>query len=234
MGISRMVRKELKHLVKVISGEKGLEIIKHIKTKDHISEFVIAEKVNLEINKTRNILYKLFHYNLVSFIRKKDKTKGWYVYYWILNKDNIHYVIEKYLRERISHLTEQIERERNDIFFICPHKCMRLNFDKATEFNYQCPECGELLSEDDKKERVEKMEKEVNDLRVRHHHINELITDLRAKKITIRGAVAAKAKNIKRIKKKVKNSNKTSKNKAKRCRKKSVKKRTIKKKRHKR
>ena len=28
------------------------------------------------------MIYKLYHADLVEFTRKKDKTKGWYIYYW--------------------------------------------------------------------------------------------------------------------------------------------------------
>jgi len=189
-----MIRKEFKNFVKMISGEDGLKVAQALKSKDYTSEFLIAENLEMEINHVRNLLYKLFHYNLASFIRKKDKTKGWYVYYWILNKDNIPFVIGRYLKERIAKVNEQIEIEKNNIFFVCPNKCMRLDFDKATEFNYLCPECGELLVQDKQEGRVEEMENELNDLITRYNYINELINKLNAKRITITGAIAAKQK----------------------------------------
>ena len=57
-------------------GEHALPVIEFLKGKTKISEFIIAEELDLEINETRNILYKLLEHNIVSFLRKKDKIKG--------------------------------------------------------------------------------------------------------------------------------------------------------------
>ena len=37
--------------------------------------------MNIEINQTRNILYRLTEHGIVSSTRKKDAKKGWYTYF---------------------------------------------------------------------------------------------------------------------------------------------------------
>ena len=62
-------------LVEEIAGKDVVELVELIKGKEHVSEFKIAEKLDLTVNQVRNMLYRLYSHNLVSFIRKKDKNK---------------------------------------------------------------------------------------------------------------------------------------------------------------
>ena len=72
-------------LVTEIAGKDVLPLIELIRGKTDVSEFKIAEKLGKTVNEVRNMLYRLSDYNLVSFTRKKDKRKGWYIYFWTLN-----------------------------------------------------------------------------------------------------------------------------------------------------
>ncbi|MEI6850177.1 MAG: hypothetical protein WCK29_03995, partial [archaeon] len=69
----------LREVVSTIAGERAKTIIDLLIDKKNVNEFLIAKKMKLTINQTRNILYKLGDEGLVSFIRKKDAKKGgWY------------------------------------------------------------------------------------------------------------------------------------------------------------
>ena len=75
--------------VKEVVGEDSVKIIEYLKDKKNISDFKIAEKVDRDIHEVRNILYRLYNFNLVSYYRKKDRQKGWYISYWTFNKKRI-------------------------------------------------------------------------------------------------------------------------------------------------
>lgn len=140
-----------------IAGEHGVSLVNSFKNKKNTSEFIIAEKTGFEINTTRNILYKLYHANLVSFTRKKDKQKGWYIYYWTFKPKRIKDILIGLKKKRLEKLQEQLHRENASFFFKCISNCMRLNFDQAVDFNYKCPECGSLMEQensDDKKAQI--------------------------------------------------------------------------------
>jgi len=77
--------KFLKSIIGHLAGKPAEIIVDLLIGKKDVNEFIICKKLNLTINQTRNILYKLSDYGLVSFTRKKDKKKGWYIYYWTLN-----------------------------------------------------------------------------------------------------------------------------------------------------
>ena len=136
----------LKQIVTELVSEDALPIVDYLKGKTRISEFVIAEELELEIHKTRFLLYKLLDHNIVSFIRKKDKIKGWYICYWDLNETMIPYLNEKLKEEKLVKLKERLSREENNQFYMCRSACARMDFDKAVGFNFKCPECGEIMN----------------------------------------------------------------------------------------
>ena len=68
--------KFLKSIVETLTNKQSAAIVDLLVDKKDVNEFLIAKKLGLTINQTRNILYKLSDFGLVSFIRKKDKRKG--------------------------------------------------------------------------------------------------------------------------------------------------------------
>jgi len=70
-----MLDKFLKEVVVITVGKQAEPIADLLNAKKHVNEFIIAKKLGLTINQTRNILYKISNSGLVSFIRKKDKKK---------------------------------------------------------------------------------------------------------------------------------------------------------------
>jgi transcription initiation factor TFIIE subunit alpha len=157
----------LKKIVKELVSEEAIPIVEYLRGKSKISEFVISEELELEIHKTRFLLYKLLDHNIVSFIRKKDKIKGWYICYWDLNEDIVNHLDQKMSDDKLDKLKERLKREEDNQFYMCKNACTRMDFDRAMEFNYKCPECGELMHIQDNsrtisflKERITELEKE--------------------------------------------------------------------------
>ena len=84
-----LTNKEIDTVISEVAGEDVLELVKILKGKKNISEFTLAQNAKQEINIVRNQLYRLYDSNLVSFTRKKDKQKGWYIYYWTFNANRV-------------------------------------------------------------------------------------------------------------------------------------------------
>jgi len=161
----RLTSKLIEQVVSEIAGEDIIPLIRFLKNKKNISEFKIAEKIKKEVNETRNMLYRLYEANLVSFIRKKDKKKGWYIYYWTFNPKRIKFLLYTLNRKKLSSLKNRLEREENNYFFICENNCIRLDFEQATDFNFKCPECGSLVNQEDNCEKIEEIKKEIKKLK---------------------------------------------------------------------
>ncbi len=144
-----------------VAGEDVLSIVHFLKNKKNISEFKIADAIKKEINETRNMLYRLHEANLISFIRKKDKKKGWYIYYWTFKPKMIRHLILSLKKENLAKLKDRLSREKSSHFFICQNKCIRLDFDQAMNFEFKCPECGEIMNQEENLENIKLIEEEI-------------------------------------------------------------------------
>ena len=160
----RLTQKKIEETMVSIVGEEGLPLVKELGGKDNISEFTLAEKVHKDIKVVRKMLYLRYNHNLVSFTRKKDKEKGWYIYYWTLLPDSIRFSYVKKKKELLERLKHRLEEENRELFFVCPNNCVRLNFDQSMDFEFHCPECGGLISQDDNKEKLASLQKRVVEL----------------------------------------------------------------------
>ncbi|MBN1275481.1 hypothetical protein JXA12_04295 [Candidatus Woesearchaeota archaeon] len=160
----RTTKKLIEDVVKELVGEEALDIIFYLRGKTKISEFIIAEELDLEIHRTRNILYRLLEHNIVSFMRKKDKIKGWYICYWDFNEPIIPYLTEKIKNEKLAKLRERLAREEKGQFYLCRNACARMDFEKAIEFNFKCPECGEIMNQQDNTRTIEFLKQRIEEL----------------------------------------------------------------------
>ena len=161
MKLSNKIADEV---ISEVAGEDVLPLVKALKNKKNVSEFKLAEDIKQEINTTRNMLYRLYDANLVSFTRKKDKQKGWYIYYWTFNPKRIVDLLHSMKNKKLAKLKEKLKREKSGQFFTCPNKCIRLDFEQATDFEYKCPECGSLLDQEDNSKKIGEIEKEIKQL----------------------------------------------------------------------
>jgi len=157
----RLSNKFVDEVITNVAGSDVVPLVNSIKNRKNVSEFKIAEKLGVNVNIVRNMLYRLYHKNLVSFVRKKDKTKGWYIYYWTFNMKHIKFLADSLKKERVEKLRERLDREKNGFFFVCPNECIRLDFEKATDYYFKCPECGSLLNQEDNQKKIRELEKEI-------------------------------------------------------------------------
>ncbi|MBS3147832.1 hypothetical protein J4219_03025 [Candidatus Woesearchaeota archaeon] len=144
-----------------VAGQDILPLVKALRNKTNVSEFKLATVIKKEINVTRNMLYRLYDNNLVSFTRKKDKKKGWYIYYWTFNLRRVRDLVKDIKKQKFEKLGERLERERTVQFYICPNKCMRLDFEQAHDYQFKCPECGILLGIEDNTQKIKDLEFEL-------------------------------------------------------------------------
>ncbi len=161
-----MTNKLIYDTISEIIGEDVIPIVKYLRNRKNISEFKIAENTNLEVNTTRNMLYRLHDWNIVTYNRKKDRIKGWYISYWTFNLKRLKQVMVQKNKETLEKLKEKLEKEEmnKNSYFLCPNICTRLDFDQATEFGFKCPECGSLLNQQDNTKTIENLKNRVAEL----------------------------------------------------------------------
>jgi transcription initiation factor TFIIE subunit alpha len=161
-----LTNKKIQGVINEIAGERAIPIIEYLKNRKNVSEFIIADKVKLDMQTTRNILYTLNSHNVATYIRKKDRKKGWYISYWTFNRKRVSELIGKIKKEKIEKLLERLHKEETNKgnFFICTSACARLDFEQATEFNFKCPECGNLLNQQDNTKTIDNIKEKIKDL----------------------------------------------------------------------
>lgn len=158
----KITPKIIEDVLTEVAGPEVMPLMKCIKNKKNVSENIIATALKKELNPTRNLLYRLYKENLVTYNRKKDKKKGWYIYYWTFNNKRLKFLSGYLKKNRIMRLKERLEREKNGNFYICKNKCVRLDFEQATDFLYKCPECGNLLETENNAMKIIEIQKEIS------------------------------------------------------------------------
>jgi transcription initiation factor TFIIE subunit alpha len=154
----------IEEVVAKVAGADVVPLVHELKNKKNVSEFKLAEKMNLEVNQTRNMLYRLYQANMVSFLRRKDKKKGWYIYYWTFHPNSLKHLMSELRRKELSSLSDILKKEEEGNFYVCPNKCIRLSFDSVFDFGFKCPECGEIMITDNNSEKVDVMKKRIEKL----------------------------------------------------------------------
>jgi len=150
----RLTNSVLETVITETSGEEVIPLVMKLKNTKNFSEFKLAEVLKQPVNITRNQLYRLLKHNLVGFIRRKDKRKGWYIYYWTFKLKEVRTVYGKLMKEKIEKLNDRLKRESNNNFYSCKNKCMRVSFESAVDFDFKCQECAELLELEDNSETI--------------------------------------------------------------------------------
>src|SRR3989338_850857 len=97
--------------VSEVVGQDAVPIVQYLKGKKNISEFKIAESIKSEVNSVRKMLYAMQTSNLVSYYRKKDRQKGWYISYWTLNDPGFDHLAVATKKQRLQQLRERLHKE---------------------------------------------------------------------------------------------------------------------------
>ena len=160
----KLSNKLVEQVVSDVAGEDVIPLVRQLKNKKNVSEFKLAEAMELEVNLVRNMLYRLYHANLVSFTRRKDKKKGWYIYYWTFKIKQVKYVAINLKKQRLERLKDRLSREQDSSFYTCPNDCMRLDFDSAINFEFKCPECASLMQQESNGKKIGEIEDEIRAL----------------------------------------------------------------------
>src|SRR3989338_5223018 len=168
-----MLSKFLKDVVVILVGKPAEPIADLLDSKKHVNEFLIAKKLGLTINQTRNILYKLSDFGLVSFIRKKDKRKGWYIYFWTLNIFQSLSLLEEKLKAKLDVLQSQLKNRKQGRQYICTTCSLEVDEEAALLNDFSCPECEEVYQLSDNTPIIDQIEKNIDKLKKEIQMVSE-------------------------------------------------------------
>ena len=118
----------------------------------------------LKLNTVRKTLYKLYSGKLAQFRRIRDKSTGWFIYYWWHEFDLFEEILMEKKRLIETKLRERLKFEENNYFFVCKNcqdSTLKFNFDTAFELNFKCPKCGSPLEAQDNQELIQFLKEKI-------------------------------------------------------------------------
>ncbi len=118
----------------------------------------------LKLNTVRKTLYKLYSEKLAQFRRIRDKSTGWFIYYWWHEFERIEEILSEKKKLNERKLRERLQYEKDNYFFTC-YNCNDQNikyiFEEAFEFNFRCPECGGPLEAQNNQEIIQFLKEKI-------------------------------------------------------------------------
>ena len=147
-------------LTNVVEDESNLPIIQSLIDGIETDE-EIAKKTGIKLNIVRKILYKLYDMGLASYKRSKDPETQWFTYSWKFETEEVISRIIKDSEKYLKMLNNELEREENNMFFICPQGHVRLDFDESSDYEFLCPACGEELEFQDNTQNIEQIKEDI-------------------------------------------------------------------------
>ena len=149
-----IIDKLIDDLILEIAGKEVVPLVNLIKNKSNVSEFKLAARLKLSVNQVRNMLYRLNNFNLVDFTRKKDKTKGWYIYFWTLNTEKCLIKIEQVIIKALENLNNLLKNRESKRFYTCETCNLEVSEETALENDFSCQECGEVYKLSDNSDSI--------------------------------------------------------------------------------
>lgn len=167
-----MLDKLLREIIVITVGKPAEPIADLLNSKKHVNEFNIAKKLDITINQTRNILYKISDYGLVSSERKKDKKKGWYTYFWKFEISKCLDFLRNKLLESKQEYEEELGRRKNQIYYACNLCNVEQQESEALLMDFTCDECGELFEVVDNSKLIKELEKNITKINEKLEIVN--------------------------------------------------------------
>jgi transcription factor E len=151
----------LKRIVEAVAGQESGQIVDLLSNKTNVNEFNIAKKLDLTINQTRNLLYRLSHMGILTSVRKKDKRKGWYIYFWTLNVLKSLEILEAKVEEELEKLEKEFKKRKSERFYKCKLCGGEVSEEQALIVSFMCSECGEVYQLSDSAGYADEIEKAI-------------------------------------------------------------------------
>ncbi|MHA1784104.1 MAG: transcription factor E [Candidatus Helarchaeota archaeon] len=132
-------------VVQELVGEEAIDVVSMLREKDEATDEEISQKLEIRLNIIRKTLYKLYDNHLADFRRIRDKSTGWFVYFWKLKPERMLDLVKSKKLLVLKKLKERLEYEKNNIFYQCSENHPRYTFEEAIEITFQCQVCQQPL-----------------------------------------------------------------------------------------
>ncbi|MCL6500429.1 MAG: hypothetical protein K6T16_00110 [Candidatus Pacearchaeota archaeon] len=191
----------LRELIRIIAGRNSEAILEVLFQKKNVNEFKIADKLGLTINQARNILYKISSFNIMDSTRKKDRRKGWYTYFWTLNNIKALQTLTRLKTRELRDWENLLKSRQMKNFYFCANDGIEMSEETALHYNFICPECGKLLENVPREQKIREITNRMDNLKKDLEAIREELERI-TPKYKIKVKKTRKSKKINKIKRK--------------------------------
>ena len=192
-----MDKKLIREAFVEVAGKQAETLIDFLDGKKYMNEFLIAKKLDLPINQTRNILYKISEFGLVSSTRKKDKKKGWFTYSWKIEELKSLEFLKNMILKKMEQIKNQVNSRETREFYVCEKCHVEFNEENALLHDFTCPECGSILERKDNAKLIKELRKNLdsygNILKIVGEEVQKEQT-VEAKKVRVKDAAIKRTK----------------------------------------
>jgi transcription initiation factor TFIIE subunit alpha len=150
------------YLIRLV-GEEGLAMIEKM-PEGEVTDEQIAQATGILLNIVRRTLFILNENKLAVCRRERDASSGWLTYLWTLDMSDIEKQLLKEKKKLIKNLKVRKEFEENNVFYVCPEGCTRMDFKQAADCVFMCPECGEDMIYQDNSSFIHLMKARIKEL----------------------------------------------------------------------
>ena len=156
----------LESVVRELGGDEAVKVAGLLDPTEETTDEAIASGAEMKLNAVRKILYRLYDARLAEFRRIRDKSTGWFIYFWRLKPNRVEELVVGRKKTVYRKLKARLDYEKKFHFFKCDQDyCPRYTFDESMENNFKCPECGGELRAFDNKEIISRLTKKVDELK---------------------------------------------------------------------
>ena len=153
-------------VVREISGDDAVKVAKLLDPTEETTDEAIAAGADMKLNAVRKVLYRLYDARLAEFRRIRDKSTGWFIYFWRLKPNRVEELVINRKKSVYRKLKARLDYEEKYHFFKCEQDyCPRYTFDEAMENNFRCSECDGELRAFENKAIIERLSVKVDELR---------------------------------------------------------------------
>ena len=131
----------------LIGGPDYIQVAKALSAAENSTDEEIAELTQLKINIVRKSLYDLFGRSLITGTRVRDLKRGWFVYRWKAQHDQVEPFVERQKNKALLRLKQRLNYESVNEFYHCGNlNCIKYTFDSAVQVGFKCQVCNLTLN----------------------------------------------------------------------------------------
>jgi len=145
-------------------GEDELTILEHLVDEGPTTDTVLAEQLDTKTSTIRKALYRLYEDRIADYRENRDEEKGWLTFVWSYTPDQAKRELAEARQEAADEIREEIQELKQNELFACPRGHVQLEFARAMDLEFHCPECGVEVDPVDEEQRIQQLQEQLESI----------------------------------------------------------------------